>query len=304
MLTDLPEWKSLEDKFLEMSGWTLRNAFAQDPRRVASLTFSACGMYFDFSKHLVDVDAIERLMKLAEARDVAGGIQAMFRGDRINRTENRSVLHTALRRPATDSLTVDGVDVVAEVQTVLEQMRKFAESVRSASFMGSTGKPISRIVNIGIGGSDLGPVMAHEALKAFSDPLLSFAYVSNVDASDIHEALRTSDPETTLFIVASKTFTTSETMTNAQTARAWLSRELGASFKPECHFVALSTNTSRVLDFGIAAENIFGFWDWVGGRFSMDSAIGLSTMIAIGPDAFDDLLAGFRDMDEIGRAHV
>ena len=172
-----------------------------------------------------------------------------------------------------------------------------AESVRSASFMGSTGKPISRIVNIGIGGSDLGPVMAHEALKAFSDPRLSFAYVSNVDASDIHEALRTSDPETTLFIVASKTFTTSETMTNAQTARAWLSRELGASFKPECHFVALSTNTSRVLDFGIAAENIFGFWDWVGGRFSMDSAIGLSTMIAIGPDAFDDLLAGFRDMD-------
>lgn len=297
MLTNLPEWKSLHTKYEEMSTWTLRNAFARDPERVQSLTFSACGIYFDFSKHLIDADLVTRLMKLAEARDVTGGITAMLRGERVNRTENRSVLHTALRRPASDSLIVDGVDVVNEVQSVLRQMREFSLKIRHGAFVGSTGKPITNIVNIGIGGSDLGPVMAHEALKAFCDPALSFAFVSNVDGSDIYEALRASDPETTLFIVASKTFTTSETMTNAQTARDWLSHELGDRFKPERHFVALSTNTARVLDFGIAEGNIFGFWDWVGGRFSMDSAIGLSTMMAIGPDAFDQLLAGFHDMD-------
>lgn len=298
MLVNLPEWNALENKHAEMVDWTLRNAFESDRSRVADFTLDACGIRFDFSKHLMDSELRQLLMNLAAAREVPAGVAAMLRGDRINQTENRSVLHTALRRPSGDSLQIDGVDVVQDVHAVLEAMRTFSESVRNGSFVGSTGKPIRRIINIGIGGSDLGPVMAFEALRAYSQRNLSFVFVSNVDGSDIAEALEDSDPETTLFIVASKTFTTAETMTNANTAKQWLASRLGETFRPDRHFVALSTNHKLVTDFGIAPENVFGFWDWVGGRFSMDSAIGLSTMIAVGADGFDELLRGFHDMDE------
>ncbi|MEN9711320.1 MAG: hypothetical protein RL441_1312, partial [Actinomycetota bacterium] len=297
MLTDLSQWHALATKRNTMNGWTLRDAFASDNTRVSSMTFEACGMRFDFSKNLVDAEAFELLQDLAAARNVSAGVTAMLSGAKINKTEKRSVLHTALRRPVSDSLIVDGVDVVADVHEVLTSMRTFAHKVRRGEFVGSTGKPITRVINIGIGGSDLGPVMAYEALKSVSQRDLSLRFVSNVDGSDIAEALIDSDPETTLFIVASKTFTTAETMTNANTAKAWLVERLGSAFKPENHFVALSTNAKLVSDFGVAAENVFGFWDWVGGRFSMDSAIGLSTMIAIGPDKFDELLQGFSDMD-------
>lgn len=297
MLTDLSQWHALEAKRTAMAGWTLRDAFARDVHRVENMTYNACGIRFDFSKHLIDAEALSLLQALAQERNVKAGIEAMLTGAKINRTENRSVLHTALRRPASDSLMVDGVDVVADVHHVLGAMRGFADRVRAGEFVGSTGKPITRVINIGIGGSDLGPVMAYEALKAHSDRHISLRFVSNVDGSDIAEALVDSDPETTLFIVASKTFTTAETMTNAQTAKNWLIEKLGDNFQPARHFVALSTNADLVADFGIAPENVFGFWDWVGGRFSMDSAIGLSTMIAIGPDNFDEMLTGFNDMD-------
>ena len=298
MLTDLAEWKALENKREAMDEWTLRSAFAENPHRVSEFSLKACGINFDFSKHLIDDEVRHLLLELARTRRVAEGIQAMFQGERINVTENRSVLHTALRKPKSDVLEIDGIDVVQDVHAVLANMKTFAEKIRSGDFVGSTGKPITRIVNIGIGGSDLGPVMAFEALRAFSQRNLSFAFVSNVDASDMAEALVNSDPETTLFIVASKTFTTAETMTNASTAKQWLAKALGDQFRSDRHFAALSTNATLVAEFGISSENVFGFWDWVGGRFSMDSAIGLSTMIAIGPSGFDDLLAGFHDMDE------
>ena len=297
MLRNLAEWNALENKFNQMAGWTLREAFASDAGRVDDFTYDACSIRFDFSKHLIDAEARRLLLNLARARRVSDGVNAMLRGDRINITENRSVLHTALRLPSTNSLEIDGHDVVKDIHAVLRGMKTFAESVRSGTFVGSTGKPINRIVNVGIGGSDLGPVMAFEALKAYSRRDISFVFVSNVDASDMAEALVQSDPETTMFIIASKTFTTAETMTNAQTAKDWLSSHLGERFAPERHFAALSTNAELVAKFGIAPENVFGFWDWVGGRFSMDSAIGLSTMIAIGADGFEDLLRGFHDMD-------
>ncbi|MEY2635023.1 MAG: hypothetical protein RIS75_963 [Actinomycetota bacterium] len=297
-LINSSEWKSLTKHAKRIKKTTLRELFAQDKGRVSQHTFNAAGLTFDFSKHLIDEKVVDCLNKLAKSRDVANGVDRMFSGERINVTENRSVLHTALRKPRGEELLVDGVDVVAQVHEVLDRMAGFADAVRDGRFLGSTGKPIQHVVNIGIGGSDLGPVMAFEALKSYSNRDLSFTFVSNVDGSDISEALIGKNPETTLFIVASKTFTTTETMTNANTAREWLAHGLGNSFNPAAHFAALSTNLSLVEQFGIAPANVFGFWDWVGGRFSMDSAIGLSTMIAIGPDAFKELLAGFNEMDE------
>ena len=275
----------------------LRNLFAQNPKRFEELSFQAGDLFFDFSKNLIDKDALAALQEFAKSKNIENGITAMFKGEKINVTEGRSVLHTALRKPETDSLVIDGVDVVKDIHAVLQRMRSFADQIRSGKVFGANGKPIKHIVNIGIGGSDLGPVMAFEALKHYVTPELDFHYVSNVDSADISEALKNLDPSVTLFIVASKTFTTSETMTNARTARAWLEAQLGTAFKPENHFVALSTNQKLVSEFGISEERTFGFWDWVGGRFSMESAIGLSTMIAIGPDLFDELLAGFNKMD-------
>lgn len=297
-LTKSSEWKAVAKNAKRIQKTSLRKLFAGDVDRVSKNTFDAAALTFDFSKHLVDEKSIDALIKLAKKRGVADGVNHMFEGKRINITENRSVLHTALRKPRGEQLVVDDVDVIGGVHDVLDRMAGFAHAVRDGRFLGSTGKSIQHVINIGIGGSDLGPVMAYEALKSFSDRNLTFTFVSNVDGSDISEALIGKNPETTLFIVASKTFTTTETMTNAKTAREWLAHGLGNSFNPAAHFAALSTNLELVQAFGIAPANVFGFWDWVGGRFSMDSAIGLSTMIAIGPDAFSELLAGFNEMDE------
>lgn len=296
-LVDSKAWKRLEKHAKHMRGFSLRQAFELDQTRVERFTLQACDLSIDFSKHLATQDTMDLLIALAHKREVAEGVRAMFSGEKINRTEGRSVLHTALRRPSTDQLVVDGVDVVADVHQVLNRMSDFANAVREGRFLGSTGKPISAVVNIGIGGSDLGPVMAFEALRGYSKRELTFKFVSNVDGSDLAEALIGLDPERTLFIVASKTFTTSETMTNARSAKAWLAQHLGADFNAAAHFAALSTNLALVSEFGISEANVFGFWDWVGGRFSMDSAIGLSTMIAIGPERFQELLSGFHDMD-------
>jgi glucose-6-phosphate isomerase len=297
-LTQLPEWRALETHYRAIRDVHLRRLFADDPGRGERLTAEAAGLFFDYAKNRITDETLRLLIALAEACDLRARIDAMFRGERINATENRAVLHVALRAPRDAVILVDGVNVVPEVHAVLDRMAAFAEQVRSGRWTGFTGKPIRNIVNIGIGGSDLGPVMAYEALRHYSDRSLTFRFVSNVDGSDFAEATRDLDPAETLFIVASKTFTTLETMTNAHTARAWALAALGDEAAVARHFVAVSTNAAEVAKFGIDTANMFGFWDWVGGRYSMTSAIGLSTMIALGPERFHELLAGFHAMDE------
>ncbi len=297
-LTTLPAWRDLQAHFDEIRDTHLRDLFADDPERGHVMVVEAAGLYFDYSKHRVTRETINLLLALAEARGLQDHINAMFRGDKINITEDRAVLHTALRAPLNQEIFVDGKNVVPEVHDVLQRMAAFAVQVRSGRWTGHTGWPIRNVVNIGIGGSDLGPVMAYEALRHYSRRDMTFRFVSNVDATDFAEATHDLDPAETLFIVASKTFTTQETMTNAHTARAWMLHALGDETAVARHFVALSTNAEGVAAFGIDTANMFGFWDWVGGRYSMDSAIGLSTMLAIGPDNFYELLAGFHTMDD------
>ena len=291
-------WKALERHYAAVERLHLRDQFADDPSRGETFTAEAVGLFLDYSKNRITPETLPLLFQLAEERDLAGRRAAMFRGDHINVSEDRAVLHTALRLPRDATLEVDGKDVVAEVHATLDRMGVFAEQVRSGAWKGYTGKRIKNIVNVGIGGSDLGPVMAYEALKHYSQRDLTFRFVSNVDATDFAEATLDLDPEETLFIIASKTFGTLETMTNAATARAWTLAALKDDAAVARHFVAVSTNAQRVEAFGIDTANMFGFWDWVGGRYSMDSAIGLSTMLAIGPAGFADLLAGFHAMDE------
>ena len=282
-----------------MRGLHLRNLFADDPTRGERMTAEAAGVYLDYSKHRVNDETLKLLVELAEQSGLRARIGAMFRGEKINVTENRAVLHVALRAPKGASIVVDGKNVVPEVHAVLDKMGDFANRVRSGQWKGHSGKRIRNVVNIGIGGSDLGPVMAYEALKYYSDRDMTFRFVSNVDGTDFVEATRDLDPAETLFIVSSKTFTTLETMTNAQSAREWSLRGLGGDAKAVAkHFVAVSTNGEKVAEFGIDTANMFEFWDWVGGRYSMDSAIGLSTMLAIGPDHFQAMLDGFHAIDE------
>jgi glucose-6-phosphate isomerase len=294
--TRTPAWSALTTIADELDGVTIRELIDADPDRPDRLSCEAAGVHLDYSRQRVTPEVTAALLALAEERGVLAHRDAMLAGLHINTTEDRAVLHTALRRPSTDTLVVDGVDVVAEVHDVLTRMAAFASSVRAGEWRGATGERITAVVNIGIGGSDLGPAMAHIALEAFSDRSIDFRFVSNVDPTDISEAVRDLDPARTLFIVASKTFTTLETMTNAHAARSWLVSALGED-AVERHFVAVSTNAGKVAEFGIDTANMFGFWDWVGGRYSMDSSIGLSTMLAIGPDGFTDLLAGFHAMD-------
>jgi glucose-6-phosphate isomerase len=297
-LTRRPEWEALRRHHAEISSAHLRDLFDADPQRGERLAVEAEGIYLDYSKHRVTDATIGLLIELAEACGLRERIDAMFRGDRINVTEDRSVLHVALRAPRGESIVVDGVNVVDQVHEVLDRMSAFADRVRAGDWVGHTGKRIRNVVNIGIGGSDLGPVMAYEALRHYSQRSLTFSFVSNVDGTDFAEATRDLDPAETLFIVSSKTFTTLETMTNAHTAREWALRALGDEAAVAKHFVAVSTNEQGVTEFGIDPANMFGFWDWVGGRYSMDSAIGLSTMLAIGPEGFGEMLAGFHAIDE------
>ena len=297
-LRERPAFRALEAHHAELAGRHLRQLFADDPGRGERLTAEGAGVHLDYSKNRITDETVELLVELAEQSGLAGRRAAMFSGERINVSEGRSVLHVALRMPKGASLVVDGRDVVADVHEVLDHMARFADDVRSGSWLGHTGRPIRNVVNIGIGGSDLGPVMAYEALRPFSRRDLVFRFVSNVDGTDVVEATRDLDPEATLFIVSSKTFTTAETLANARSARAWLLDRLGDEAAVARHFVAISTNAEGVAQFGIDPANMFGFWDWVGGRYSMDSAIGLSTMLAIGPDHFGELLAGFHAMDE------
>jgi glucose-6-phosphate isomerase len=297
-LRERPAWKALELHHALVGDAHLRDLFAEDPERGERFTAEGAGIYLDYSKNRVTDETLALLRQLAEESGLAERTEAMLRGDRINTTENRSVLHVALRMPGERSLIVDGVDVVAEVQETLERMAAFSERIRSGEWKGHTGKPIRNVVNIGIGGSDLGPVMAYEALRHYARRDLTFRFVSNVDSTDFVEATRDLTPDETLFVVSSKTFTTLETMTNAHSARAWTLDALGDESAIAKHFVAVSTNAAEVQAFGIDTENMFGFWDWVGGRYSMDSAIGLSTMLAIGPEQFCALLAGFHAMDE------
>ncbi len=297
-LTSQPAWLELREHHDDIGARHLREFFAQDPGRGDRLVASAVGLYLDYSKNPVNDETLGLLMRLARERGLAEHIDAMFRGDRINVTEDRSVLHVALRMPRESSLDIDGVDVVEQVHAVLDRMAAFSTAVRSGQWRGFTGKRIRTVVNIGIGGSDLGPVMAYEALRHYSQRDLAFRFVSNVDATDFVEAVIDLDPQETLFIISSKTFTTLETMANANSARAWLLDALGDDVAVERHFVAVSTNADAVRAFGINPANMFGFWDWVGGRYSMDSAIGLSTMLAVGPERFAELLAGFHAMDE------
>jgi len=297
-LTELPAWEALDDHAEDIEDAHLRELFEEDPHRATRFSLEAEGLFLDYSKNRINSDTIALLLQLAEESGLRERIDAMFRGDHINLTENRSVLHVALRMPASASLVVDGVDVVREVHAVLDKMSEFSNRVRSGEWKGFTGKRVRNIVNIGIGGSDLGPVMAYEALKHYSQRDLTLRFVSNVDGTDFAEATADLDAAETLFIVASKTFTTLETMTNANSARDWVIGQLGDEKAIASHFVALSTNAKEVSKFGIDTANMFGFWDWVGGRYSMDSAIGLSTMIAIGPDNFREMLAGFHAMDE------
>jgi len=301
-LTTLPAWQHLSDHAAALRSIHLRDLFAADPGRGERMVVEDLGLYFDYAKHRITDETVHLLLNLAEACRLRERIDAMFCGDKINNTENRAVLHIALRAPRAAHIVVDGTDVVPEVHAVLDQMSAFAERVRSGAWRGFTGKRIRAVVNIGIGGSDLGPVMAYEALRHYSDRSLTFRFVSNVDGTDFAEAVHDLDPAETLFIVASKTFTTLETMTNAHTARRWLLDALVEAQAVANHFVAVSTHAVEVAKFGIDTANMFGFWDWVGGRYSMDSAIGLSTMLAIGPDHFRDLLAGFHAMDEHFRA--
>jgi glucose-6-phosphate isomerase len=293
-----PAWQALVRHHAEVGGLHLRELFAADPERGERLIAEAAGLHLDYSKHRVTGETLALLVRLAGERGLNERTEAMFRGGLINTTEGRAVLHVALRAPRERSIVVDGVDVVREVHAVLDRMAAFAGRVRAGEWAGHTGRPIRAVVNIGIGGSDLGPVMAYEALRHHSDRDLAFRFVSNVDGTDLAEAIRDLDPEETLFIVCSKTFTTLETMTNARSAREWLLSALGDERAVARHFVAVSTNAAAVAEFGIDAESTFGFWDWVGGRYSMDSAIGLSTMIAIGPEAFGSMLAGFHAVDE------
>jgi glucose-6-phosphate isomerase len=297
-LTTRPAWKTLQTHYQDVRDLHLRDMFAGDPTRGERLAAEGAGLYLDYSKNRITDETVRLLVQLAEESGLLENIEAMFRGDRINVSEDRSVLHVALRMPRGTSLVVDGVDVVEEVHTVLDRMAAFAERVRSGAWTGHTGRPIRNVVNIGIGGSDLGPVMAYEALRHYTRRDLTFRFVSNVDSTDFAEATRDLAPDETLFIVCSKTFTTLETMTNAQTAREWSLAALGDDAAIAKHFVAVSTNAEDVARFGIDTDNMFGFWDWVGGRYSMDSAIGLSTMLAVGSDAFGELLAGFHAMDE------
>ncbi len=298
-LTERTSWQSLQVHFSKIQEVHLRDLFSKDPQRGRVFGIEAEGIYLDYSKNRIDQETLKHLFALADESELRPAIEAMFRGDAINITENRAVLHTALRAPRDARIELGGRNVVPDVHEVLDQMSGFCDRLRSRQWKGHTGKSIVNIVNIGIGGSDLGPVMAYEALRNYSDRSLNFLFVSNVDGTDFSEAVEGLDPAETLFIVASKTFTTQETMTNAQTAKDWLLQGLGAGQEAVAkHFVAVSTNATKVSEFGIDTANMFGFWDWVGGRYSMDSAIGLSTMIAIGPENFHAMLQGFRQMDE------
>ena len=292
-------WRALQDHHVSMQGLNLKKLFANDPARGERMTAEAVGIYLDYSKNRVSDETLRLLVELAKQSELQARIDAMFRGEKINVTENRAALHVALRAPKGSSIVVDGKNVVPEVHTVLDKMVDFSNRVRSGQWKGHTGKRIRNVINIGIGGSDLGPVMAYEALKYYSDRAMIFRFVSNVDGTDFVEATRDLDPAETLFIVSSKTFTTLETMTNAQSARAWSLAGLGGDARAVAkHFVAVSTNAQKVSEFGIDTANMFEFWDWVGGRYSMDSAIGLSTMLAIGPDHFLAMLEGFHAMDQ------
>jgi glucose-6-phosphate isomerase len=298
-LTNRTAWRTLQTHYQQIREVHLRNLFADDPQRGERMTADAAGIFLDYSKNRITDETLRLLMNVAEESGLRARIDAMFRGDKINVTEKRAVLHVALRAPQGTSILVDGENVVPQVHAVLEQMADFSNRVRSGEWKGHTGKRIRSVINIGIGGSDLGPVMAYEALKHYSDRSMTFRFVSNVDGTDLSEAVRDLDPAETLFIVSSKTFTTLETMTNAHSARAWSMAGLGGDLKSVAkHFVAVSTNAAEGAKFGIDTGNMFGFWDWVGGRYSMDSAIGLSTMLAIGPDNFRAMLDGFHQMDE------
>ncbi|HEV3083078.1 MAG TPA: glucose-6-phosphate isomerase [Gemmataceae bacterium] len=298
-LSARPAWKGLEAHYHTIRDVHLRKLFEDDPTRGERMTAEAVGLYLDYSKNRIIDETLKLLLQLAEESGLRARIDAMFRGEKINITENRAVLHVALRAPRGATIVVDGENVVPQVHAVLNKMADFSNRVRSGDWKGHTGKRIRNVINIGIGGSDLGPVMAYEALKFYSDRSMTFRFVSNVDGTDLVEATRDLDPAETMFIVSSKTFTTLETMTNAQSARAWTLKGLGGDVKAVArHFVAVSTNAAKVSEFGIDTANMFGFWDWVGGRYSMDSAIGLSTMLAIGPDNFRAMLDGFHQMDE------
>ena len=298
-LTAQPAWKALGAHYQTIKTVHLRDLFADDPQRGERMTLEAAGVFLDYSKNLITEETLKLLLQLAEAAGLPARRDAMFRGDKINITENRAVLHVALRAPKGASILVDGENVVPPVHAVLDKMADFANRLRSGAWKGHTGKRVRNVINVGIGGSDLGPVMAYEALKHYSDRAMTFHFVSNVDGTDFVEATRDLDPAETLFIISSKTFTTLETMTNAHSARDWSLRGLGGDIKAVAkHFVAVSTNAAKVAEFGIDTANMFGFWDWVGGRYSMDSAIGLSTMLAIGPENFRAMLDGFHQMDE------
>jgi glucose-6-phosphate isomerase len=298
-LTARPAWRALQAHHEKVRDLHLRTLFDQDPKRGERLTAEAAGLYLDYSKNRITDETLDLLMQLAEESGLRARIDAMFAGEKINVTENRAVLHVALRAPRGTSIVVDGENVVPQVHAVLDKMSAFAERVRSGAWKGHTGRRIRNVINIGIGGSDLGPVMAYEALRHYSDRAMTFRFVSNVDGTDFVEATLDLDPAETLFIVSSKTFTTLETMTNARSARDWSLKGFGGDVKAVAkHFVAVSTNAQKVAEFGIDTANMFGFWDWVGGRYSMDSAIGLSTMLAIGPDGFRAMLDGFHRMDE------
>jgi glucose-6-phosphate isomerase len=297
----LPErtaWQALKRHYDEIAGQNLRELFAADPERGERLTAEAAGLYLDYSKNRVTGETMRLLVALAEESGMPEHRDAMFRGEHINVSEDRAVLHVALRMPPGEQLVVDGTDVVAQVHEVLGRMADFANRLRSGEWKGYTGKPIRNVINVGIGGSDLGPVMAYEALRHYTTRAITFRFVSNVDSTDFVEATRDLDAEETLFIISSKTFGTLETLTNATSARDWIVGELGTEDAVAKHFVAVSTNAERVSKFGIDTANMFGFWDWVGGRYSMDSAIGLSTMVALGPEGFGEMLAGFHEMDE------
>jgi len=298
-LTQRPAWKALAAHYPQINKLHLRKLFADDPKRGERLTAEATGLYLDYSKNRITDQTLKLLFQLAKESGLRARMDAMFSGEKINVTENRAVLHVALRAPKGATIVVDGKNVVPEVHAVLDKMADFSDRVRSGEWKGHTGKRIKNVINIGIGGSDLGPVMAYEALKHYSERSLTVRFVSNVDGTDFVEATRDLAPEETLFIISSKTFTTLETMTNAQSARDWLLKGLSGDAKAVAkHFVAVSTNAEKVSAFGIDTANMFGFWDWVGGRYSMDSAIGLSTMLAVGPDNFRSLLKGFHEMDE------
>jgi glucose-6-phosphate isomerase len=298
-LTKRPAWNALEAHYQRARGWHLRELFAEDPERGERMTLEAVGLYLDYSKHRITDETLALLLQLAEESGLREGIDAMFMGEKLNVTEKRAVLHVALRAPRDASIIVDGDDVVPQVHAVLDRMTDFSNRVRGGDWKGHTGKRIRNVINVGIGGSDLGPVMAYEALKHYSERAMTFRFVSNVDGTDFTEAVRDLDPSETLFIISSKTFTTMETMTNARSAREWsLQAFQGDERSVARHFVAVSTNAAEVAGFGIDTANMFGFWDWVGGRYSMESSIGLSTMLAIGPENFHALLDGSHQMDE------